>query len=379
MKQPSHATIRVAYASAVLSLLTLPVCAQTNAQASIAPASASASPRLLFKSGFEGNTRVVPVASSMRNGNPSKDEVIGSDDPSGKSSIPSDWQKDLLENSPYFSYSVINYEQGSYAQRRAEIVADPADPNGANRVMRYRISDKHIRMPSGEIKLRIQHELNNLKAPPPGGYTKEYYQTVRLYFSPAFEVLEKAPTDNIGWMVMHEFWNDPHTWQAPNGDGTFRKGSPARSGVEIVKRNGKLRFGAKGRDPVMEVPEPGNNSWEVINEDFAIPLGKWMTMELYVKEGGSQGTANPGRFYMSITVEGKKTVIVDKIGMTTSEEPGYVPDGQTSFTLMKFYSEGKIMDWFKAKGKILELYWDDVEVWADRRPESVIPTTASTK
>jgi hypothetical protein len=342
-------------------LLVVALCAFGGAQGRPAPV-------LVFKSGFQGDTRVVPREGRGGIVSPMHEVVRGSDDPSGRSSLPSDWEKDLLQGSPYFSESFINYEQGTPAQRRAEIVADPAGVPG-NRVMRYRINDKHIRMPSGEIKLRIQHELNNRNAPPPGGYAKEYFQSVRLYFSPAFEVLEQAPTDDVGWMVMHEFWNDPHTWEAPNGDGTFRKASPARSGVEIVKRKGKLRFGAKGRDPVMEVPAPGNNSWEVINEDFAIPLGRWMTMELYVKEGGSAGTANPGRFYMAVTVEGKKTVIVDKVGATTSEEPGYVPDGQTAFTLMKFYSEGKVMDWFKRKGKVLELYWDDIEVWMNRSPD----------
>lgn len=355
-----------------MSALTFPLllaCMVASAQAATAPV-------LVFKSGFQGDTRVVAQLDGSGRESATREVIVGSDDPTGKSTVPSDWQKDLLRNSPYFSEAFINYEQGRAAQRRAEIVDDPAGAPG-NRVMRYRISDKHITMPSGEIKLRIQHELNNRNAPPPGGYPREYYQSVRLYFSPAFKVLEDAPTDKVGWMVMHEFWNDPHTWAAPNGDGTFRKSQPARSGVEIVKRNGKLRFGAKGRDPVMEVPAPGNNSWEVINEDFAIPLGQWMTMDLYVKEGGSAGTPNPGRFYMAVTVDGRKTVIVDKTGTTTSEEPGYVPDGQTSFTLMKFYSEGKVMDWFKRKGKVIELYWDDIEVWMNRTPESVVPAQAA--
>lgn len=192
---------------------------------------------------------------------------------------------------------------------------------------------------------------------------KEYYQKCRLYFSPDFKVLEDVVDDDIGWIVMQEYWND-HQYNAPNRD--YRQ--QARTGVEVVKRNGKLRYGAKGRDPEMENPSSTNNSWEVTNENFVIPLGKWMTQEIYVKEGGSVGTANPGRFYMSITVDNVKTVIVDKIGMTTSEAAGYVPDGQSSWSPMKIYTVGKVGETFYNKGKVMDVYWDDLEIWMNKRP-----------
>ena len=345
----------------------LAACAPVGVATQVTPASppaASASPRpqLVFKNGFEGSTRIEPRAGSSQHY-----ELLGNDGTPG-----SDWKRDLEQATPYFGLGVLFMEAGTEAQRNAQIVADPL--NAANKVMRFRITEKHIVLRSGEVKARIQHELNNKNPPPPGGFIKEYYQKARLYFSPDWVVLEEAPTDDIGWIVMQEYWNDPQ-WDQPNGDGTFKKRHQARTGIEVVKRKGRLRFGAKGRDPEMEVPRPGNNSWEVYNEDFAIPLGKWMTQEIYVKEGGSAGTANPGRFYMAITVDGVKTVIVDKTGMTTSEEPGAVPDGQTAFTTMKIYTEGRVLDWFQRRGKVMDVLWDDIQIWLNRRPESTVPSS----
>ncbi len=303
---------------------------------------------LLFRTGFEGTTRIEMRAST------SHYNLLGRD-PSVR---PSDWEKDLSDH-PYLGSAQLFLESGTEDQRVAEIVADPADPTGKNRVIRFRITDQHIFLPSGEVKTRIQLEIHNKKPPPRDGYITEYYQKVRLYFSPNFSVLEKARTDDIGWFVLQEFWNDPQ-WNAPNRD--YRQ--QARTGVEVFKSGRNLHFGAKGRDPVMEVPAPGNNSWHVENTRFAIPLGKWMTQEIYIKEGDSK----TGRFYMAVTVDGKKTVLVDQTGITTSEEPGYEPDGQTSWSPIKVYTEGRVLDPFKEKDLPMDVYWDDMEIWMNRLP-----------
>lgn len=311
-------------------------------------------PRLIFKAGFEGTTRLEERTSGQHM------NIRGYDD----LSTPSDWYKNL-EADPYIGGGQFYLEQGDTTQRSIAIVADPV--NQSNKVLRMRITDQHILLASGERKTRIQYELNNKLIAPAGGYMKEYYQKCRLYFSPDFSVLENSGTDDIGWFVMQEYWNDP-LWDAPQTNGTLKPRRQARTGIEIYRKNGKLYFGAKGRDPEMEVPRMENNSWEVINTNFPIPLGKWMTQEIYIKEGGSAGTANPGGFYMAITLDGLKTTIVSKVGMTTSEEPGYIPDGQSSWSPMKVYTEGKVGTWFKNKNKKMDVYWDDLEIWMNKRP-----------
>ncbi len=311
---------------------------------------------LIFKNGFEGTTRIEQRTVTH-------EKIKGSDN----SNDPSDWETDLVNN-PYFGYGEIVYEQGDATQRKAEIVVDPANAN--NKALRFRIRDQHILMSSGERKARIQYDLQNKNAAPPGGYIKQYYQKNRIYFSPDFKILEDSPTD-FGWFIMQEFWNDPQ-FNVPGG----QQRKETRVDFEVTRlrhvAGEKLRFGAKFRDPVNIYPA----TWEYVNPNFEIPLGKWITQEIYIKEGDDR----TGRIYMAVTVDGQKTVIVDRIGRTVGVATNsYTPDGQTSWNPMKIYMEGKVARLFKDKGKILDVYWDDLEIWFDRTPESSIGLTAPSR
>jgi hypothetical protein len=130
--------------------------------------------------------------------------------------------------------------------------------------------------------------------------------------------------------------------------------------VEIEKINGKLYMGVKAKYPIMQYPP----EYAVFPTKFPIPLGKWITQEIYIKEGNNQ----TGRFYLALTVDGVKYVIVDQPMMTMSLAPGYVPDGQTAWNPIKIYTEGKVLDWFKAQNKTMDIYWDDLEIWLNKRP-----------
>ncbi|WP_338792617.1 PA14 domain-containing protein [Bernardetia sp. MNP-M8] len=312
---------------------------------------------LIFKSGFEGTTRLEPRT-------PNHEKIKGSNN----SSNPSDWENDLVNN-PYFGYGEIVYEQGDTTQRNARIVKDPQNTN--NKAMRFRITDQHITVTNSytnkiEHKARIQYNLQNQNAAPVGGFIKEYYQKCRIYFSPDLAILE-AEDEDFGWFILQEFWNDP-SYDVPRGQA--RKST--RVDFEITRINhvagSKLRFGAKFRDPINVYPA----TWEYINPNFEVPLGKWMTQEIYIKEGDN----NTGRIYMAITVDGQKTVIVDKITRTVANATSsYTPDGQTAWNPMKIYMEGKVAKLFKDQGKILDVYWDDLEIWFNRTPESNVGGT----
>jgi hypothetical protein len=309
---------------------------------------------LVFKNGFEGTTRV-------ENRTAEHDLIKGYDNLTS----PSDWEKDLVAN-PYFGSGQIYYQTGDYSQRQALVVADPDPAGGTNKVMRFRITNQHILMPNGERKARIQYNLQNQKLPPAGGYIKQYYQKCRMRLSEDFKVLEDAP-DAIGWIILQEFWNDPQ--DAVPGATQVPKQTRVDFGIHR-NRNAvgeKLRFGASFRDPINVYPA----TWELpkLDSDFEIPLGKWMTQEIYVKEGDE----NTGRIYMAITVDGKKTVIVDKITRTVSKPTAtYTPDGQTSWNPIKIYTEGKVAKRFFDNNKIMDVYWDDLEIWFNRTPESVV-------
>ncbi|MDA3866675.1 MAG: carbohydrate binding domain-containing protein [Salinivirgaceae bacterium] len=180
-----------------------------------------------------------------------------------------------------------------------------------------------------------------------------------MYLSPSFQVFD-APTDDIGWFVLQEYRNDL-SWDAPLAGGGYTPRSEQRNEVEIKKINGQLYMGVVAKYPIMQYPP----EWDVFPTDFPLPFGKWITQEIYIKEGDNQ----TGRFYLALTVDGIKHVIVDQAMMTASPATGYTPDGLTSWGPMKVYTEGRVIDWFKNQGKTMDVYWDDLEIWFNAQPE----------
>jgi hypothetical protein len=308
---------------------------------------------LIFQNGFEGNTAVTPRANSSQHF-----DLKGSDE----NDKPSTWNSTEMRR--IYGAGQFYCQTGTPAQRVPEIVADPdSDPKRSkNKVLAIKITESHITMPdTGERKSRCQWEINNTAPRPAEGYVRQWYSKMDQYWSPNFSVLENAKinnkdTDNIGWFITQEFWNG-----SPNTKGEIVE-PITRTAAGIYKKNGKLHFSVSGRKPLNVYPP----TWEVKSDFFDIPLGKWFTLETYVKEGDEK----TGRFYMAVIVDGKKTVLVEKTGITTTTGPGFVPDGMTSFTLMKVYTEGKVLDWFKAANKPLIVYYDNVKVCSNTTPET---------
>lgn len=302
----------------------------------------SAANTLVFRNRFQGTNQVVQISPTW------KDDLTGNDGLAD----PSDWTQHLEVSNPYFSEVFINYEQGTSTQRKAEIIADPtAGAPAGNKVLKYRISESHITLSDGERKGRIQVELNNKKAMPAGGYLREYRQKVRMYLHPDFNVLVNSTfPSGPEWVNILEFWNDP-TWQA----GTY----DARLGIYLTKTSATsgspLRFLLSNETML---PTRYDNYPPITNTSFAIPLGKWMTIELYIKEGD----ASTGKVEMRCTVDGVTTTIFNKVGITKHPNQP-VADGMTSFSPMKLYVGGKTADRFSSVGKSMVIYWDDLEIY----------------
>lgn len=349
MLNKNHLTLK---ACIVLSVLALTIsCKKNSVNQQLASESAgkdiaqtSAANTLAFKNRFQGTTSVITVSPTW------KDDIIGNDG----SSYPSDWTQYLETVNPYFSDVMINYEQGNSAQRKAEIIADPT-PNApaGNKVLRFKIVEPHIVIDgTGEIKGRIQIELNNKKAMPAGGYVKEYRQKVRLYLHPDFQYLVNSSfPSGPEWLNLFEFWNDP-TWQAGENE--------ARIGVNLNKNTpglsgDKLRFQVNN-----EMMKPTRtNLWSVKNTTYEVPLGKWMTIEIYIKEGD----ANTGKFQLFCTVDGVRTTVIDKTGVT--KHPNHSGDGMTAWNPMKLYCAGNVVNRFKNNGAAMQVYWDDLEIYTN--------------
>lgn len=241
----------------------------------------------------------------------------------------------------------ISYEDGTRDQRYAEICPDPL--NSENEVLKFKILEPHIR--EGDHKKgRVQANLNDNKC------IKEFYQTVRLYIHPDMEYL-KQWEEKVHWLSFFEFWNNANFAGERN---------PFRITVSLFKTEEgpveEMYFAAVGdRDIRLGGWDP---IWVEINEDFAVPFGVWMEIELYLLEGDE----NSGRFYMAVKPDGgEKTVLFDVYNTTQHPREKY-PDGYTHINALKLYTSDKLIEFMSDNNKNLEIYWDDWTFYRNKKP-----------
>jgi len=257
---------------------------------------------------------------------------------------------DELDEHPLIGDFKINMEDGTPSQRGFEITSDPEDET--NNVLRFYIKEPHIRE-AAKKKSRVQADVNS------NNCIKEFYQTVRVYLPKDMAYLQEWD-DSFYWLSIFEIWN--------NANWTKEK-FPFRVNVNITKpEKGKvnsLRLHAKGdvnKRIGKWVPE-----WEQTAENFELPIGKWMTIEIYIKEGDNE----TGRFYLTVTPDGEEKQVVFNITNYTQHPDENCPDGFSHIHPLKFYTSAELTNYMKDAGKNLEIYWDDWSMWAYKKPEGL--------
>jgi hypothetical protein len=295
-------------------------------------AKSSAKPELLFQSGFEGKTKVVPHT----NGN---HKLIGGD----KKLKYSDWSTDVEKRARAKSV-YINYTGGDSTKRFAKIIPEPGNPK--NKVLQFWLNEPFLASENQE-KARVQVDFYGIE----GGY-KEFYQSVRVFLTEDFEVLKNYPR-SIGWLTISEFWNNE--W--------WVKGE--KYGFRITLGIGKPSAECSELNFILNAENPGQiEIWEGHNTSVKVPIGKWFTMDYYVKEGNDK----TGRFYMAITPEDGPTQVVFDVQNYTHMTKDPAPNGFTGYNPMKLYTSKELVSYVKSQGKTLQIYWDDFKLWTNKRP-----------
>lgn len=297
---------------------------------------------LLFNSGFEKGTTVVPKSASQT----TDDDIIGED---LSVSAPNDWVKDI-DRSPNLGFFSLQYQGGDSTMRFARIVPEPGNPK--NKVLQFWVNQPNV----DGTKARIQANIYADKSKKTEGI-KEFYQSVRLYLPADMEVVKSFP-DKISWLTILEVWNniqwvdDPYPYRL-----TVGIGKPTADKSELHFMVDAEDYDYAGRKYI--------KLWHDMNTAINVPIGKWFTLEYYIKEGNAQS----GRFYMAITPEGEaKQVIFDVVNFThNSNDPK--PDGITLWNPMKLYTSKSLVEYVHNQGKALQIYWDDFSVWKNRSPE----------
>jgi hypothetical protein len=303
-------------------------------------------PVLLFNSGFEENSKVIPRSKAVD----TDDDIVGKD---LSLDGPNDWVEDIDENSQLGNFN-LQYQGGDISMRFARIVPEPNNPD--NKVLHFWVNQPNV----NGTKARIQANIYESRAQKMEGI-KELYQSVRIFIPKEMEVLKSYP-GKIGWFTILEVWNniqwidDPFPFRITAGIG------------KPTAEKSELHFLVGAED--YEYANDDNKGkyielWHEMNTKINVPLGKWITLEYYIKEGDK----NTGRFYMLMTPDGGEKQMVFDIHNYTHNSNDPDPDGITLWNPMKLYTSKNLVNFVKKQGLALELYWDDFVIWKNKLPE----------
>jgi hypothetical protein len=296
-----------------------------------ADANPPAASELIFQSGFEGTTRVVPIEGPA-------DDLVGSDPRLEKS----DWE--ALQSTGGIKSVWLNYTGGDETKRRVKIIPEPGNP--ANHVLQFWLNDSWSAS-ENQVKARVQLEFHGIQEG-----LKEFHQSARVFLTEDFNALKSYPKA-IHWCTISEFWNNE--W--------WTKGE--QHGFRITLGIGKSRGAGNELHFILNAEDQGMvEVWNADNPEVKVPVGKWFTMDYYFKEGDK----TTGRFRMTITPEGEPSQVVFDVHDFTHMTKDTAPDGITGYNPFKLYTSKEIVAHVKAQGKTLQIYWDDLKLWRGKQP-----------
>jgi hypothetical protein len=290
---------------------------------------------LIFQSGFEPETVGAPADAV---------EIFAGND--GSKPTLSNW--DEFNNHENIGSFNIQYEGGNPNQRFAKIVKDPSD--AANNVLQFWLDSANVQNDLNEYyKGRIQANVYKNT-----GLT-EIYIKVRMYFHPDFNKLKVADPTN-DWLTLFEFWNNG-PWLDPD--------NPFRITINLQKTETgtveDLYFGVHGQVRITD--KKWENVWDNVNKSFGVPIGSWLTAEIYFKEGDQSN----GLFKFVITPESGTPVTIFDVVNYTHHPNGPDADGLTEFNPMKLYTSKGVIDFMRSQNGTLQIYWDDFELWKNKK------------
>lgn len=258
---------------------------------------------------------------------------------------PNDWT--AFKNSTVQN-AHIQFEKGTQQERSAEITQDPVAGRD-NRVLHFQQSSVNT-----ASKARVQLNVVNKSG------VRDVYIRQRVYLGEGFRTLLQYP-DAITWMSLAEFWNK---------DGWSDELFPYRVTLGIVKD----AVGTAGGETVYpdfyfgidgQKAETNHfvDQWREKNTQFTVPIGKWMTWELYYREGDR----NNGRLVFAVTPEGEERTVVFHINGWTHGPGNPNPTGLPQYHPLKLYTSKDVSNFVGGKGGSLDVYWDDLQLWTSVR------------
>ncbi len=245
---------------------------------------------------------------------------------------------DLL-NHPYVAGIYLNNSGGSSFAFQ-EIRKDPVD--SATKVMYAQVIDDDPNM-SGTSRAQLSLEFNDDVDLP------IYHTSHRMYLSTDLDFLSNYPS-SIHWFTLFEIWNKRNDeW---SGD---RAGS-CRWNLALYKETGVGQPLYWQVEAERMQPSSEEYLWKFSNNTVPVPLGKWFTMDVFMK----RGEGNNGRFTIKITVDGATSTICDVANTTLY--PGHPELPISTFQPFKLYTDDAVLDWMRANNKIIAASYNNF-IW----------------
>ncbi|CAM3456657.1 hypothetical protein [Aequorivita lipolytica] len=286
-------------------------------------------PKLFFRSGFEPNTERTHLFSYF-------DDLIGTDE---SYLFNNNWEDDL-ESSVIEEFH-LNYGGGDNNMRLAEIMTDPDFNFPANNAIQFWISEPYLQ--DGAIKGRVQSDI--VMDP---NYFQKFTYSVRLFLPNTLESLKDNSFD-FGWFNLMEFWNNP-SWVPTNDPYPFSISMNLKKNLNTDK----LRFAVTARRLNINT----NQWWLVwndINNDFEVPLGKWLTLQVYYEVGD----INSGIFKIILTPDGDSPINLFDIHNWTRHPYDPDPEGISVISPFKLYTSSELINYVNSQNGFVNVFWDD--------------------
>lgn len=241
---------------------------------------------------------------------------------------------------------VVQFQGGDERERWARIMAEPRNP--INRTLTFQLMEANVRDAAGNAtKGRVQlnaYSAEAVRAP-------ELRFRTRMLLGSDFAMLRTLPKP-FRWLTISEWWNNAGWTGEPY---------PFRISVNLAKPSASvgapLIFDVRA-----EVLNPATQKWDIVvwqqsNNTASVPIGQWVTMEYYLREGGP----GEGRFYLAIEPDAGERVVVFDVQGWTHHPNDPSPDGFTHLNPLKLYTDKELIDHVRGQGGSLRVQWDDLE------------------
>lgn len=244
----------------------------------------------------------------------------------------------LKTNEHVGSFNINNIGGIPYAYQ--EIAEDPINPS-KNALYAKIIDDDPLE--SGTTRAQITMGFKD------GVNLSIYHTSHRLYLNPDIGHLQNY-SSAITWFTIFEIWN------ARVAEWSGDIAGSARWSFSIKKESGVYQplYWEISSQYMQPLNVKFNDIWRYTNKQTAIPLGKWFTLDLYMK----RGEGSNGKMIIKITPDGEQTNVLFDITNTTIY-PGHPEINLYSWQPFKLYLNDVYLDWMRDNNKTISAYYND--------------------